>query len=430
LLQQLSDDWRSIPDADRPHVRCAYEKTTVGPLKIVPWSSATRFCEGAPPAIEANHITIVKPDRPGADAILVLVSALNDYVLGRQLEAKLETPDFTTEGDHDVFVLHDALGKQSARLVNSGGGPLTFTLADISDPTQLFLWPDDTPEDIEAHDKVALSVALSRAATASEYGFTIRTPIEDRKVVVRVPNLAAMKAQQSAVANAVAKDMQAALDNSQQRERWLTASPDVPPDALVQIAHTAVSKQSPDLPDQARWVLTADLLAASNWPTLAARALQNAEAIAPSTARNPAVHHLAGIVAAQSGDREIFKASATPMADAETLAAWTVAQPLTDPANAVVATTLADQMQSIPALKGFGLSLEGDLQQSKGNATAAETAYTEAAKIRSSPSLSSRLQKLKLKSTVMVQPPTIGERGAGRRATAAGAAATRSGAGP
>jgi hypothetical protein len=395
----------------------------VGPLKIVPWSSATRFCEGAPPAIEANHITIVKPDRPGADAILVLVSALNDYVLGKQLEARLETPDFTVEGDHDVFVLHDALGKQNARLVNSGGGPLTFTLADISDPTQLFLWPDDTPEDIKAHDKVALGVALSRAATAREYRFTIRTPNEDTKVVVRVPDLAAMKAQQSATANAVAKEMHASLGDPQQRERWLAASPDTPSDALVQIAHAAVSKQAPDLPDQARWVLTADLLAATNWPTLAARALRNAEAIAPSTARNPAVQHLAGIVAAQSGDREIFKSSATPVASPETLATWKVAQPLTEPANAAVATTLAGQMQSIPALKGFGLSLEGDLQQSKGNATAAETAYTEAAKIRASPSLSSRLQKVKLKSTVMTQQPETVTPATGRRATAAAAAA-------
>ena len=95
LLQSLSDEWQSITGGARPHVRCAYEKTAVGPAKIVPWTSATRFCEGAPPAIEASHITIVKPDRPGADAILVLVSALNDYVLSKSLEAKLETPDFT-----------------------------------------------------------------------------------------------------------------------------------------------------------------------------------------------------------------------------------------------------------------------------------------------------------------------------------------------
>ena len=72
-VQSLSDDWQSIPDGVCPHVRCAYEKTPVSPAMIVPWVSATRFCEGARPAIEASHITIVKPDRPGADAILVLV---------------------------------------------------------------------------------------------------------------------------------------------------------------------------------------------------------------------------------------------------------------------------------------------------------------------------------------------------------------------
>ena len=92
---------------------------------------------------------------------------------------------------------------------------------------------------------------------------------------MRVPDLAAMKAQQAASANAVAKEMQAALGDPQQRARFLAASPDAPPDALVRIAHTAVSKQAPDLPDQARWVLTADLLAATNWPTLAARALES-----------------------------------------------------------------------------------------------------------------------------------------------------------
>ena len=253
LLQSLSDDWQSIT-GPRPHVRCAYEKTPVGPAMIVPWTSATRFCEGAPPPIEASHITIVKPDRPGADAILVLVSALNDYVLGKSLEAKLETPDFTQEGDAAVFVLHDALGKQTARLVNSGGSPLTFTLAEISDPTKLFLWPDDTPEDIKPHDKVALGIALSRSATANEYRFTIRTPLADKKVIVRVPDLAVLEAQRAAVANQVATDIQATLNDPQQRQRLLAAPQDASSEAIVQIAHAAVSKQASALPDQARWV--------------------------------------------------------------------------------------------------------------------------------------------------------------------------------
>jgi len=400
LLQSLSDDWRSVPDGARPHVRCAYETTPVGPAMIVPWSSATRFCEGAPPAIEASHITIVKPDRPGADAILVLVSALNEYVLNKSLEAKLETPDFTAEGDAAVFVLHDVVGKQSARLVNSGGAPLTFTLAEISDATRLFLWPDDTPKEIKPHDRVDLGVALSRSATASEYRFTIRTPMEDKKVIVRVPDLAAAEAQRAAVANQVATAIQATLSDPRQRDRLRAAPPEAASDAVVQSAHAAVSTQVPGLPDQARWVLTADLLSATNWPTLAARALRNAEAIAPSTVRNPAVQHLAGIVAAQSGDREVFRATPTSIPGAETLTAWKVAQPLTTPANAPVATSLAREMKSFEALKGFGFSLEGDLQEATGNTTAAEAAYTQAAKVRPSPSLSRRMQKLQVKGRV------------------------------
>jgi len=411
LLQSLSDDWRSIPDEARPHVRCAYEKVPVGPAMIVPWASATRFCEGAPPAIEASHVTIVKPDRPGADAILVLVSALDDYVLRKSLDAKLETPDFTPEGNASVFVLHDAQGKQRARLVNNGGSPLTITLAEVSDSTRLLLWPDDTPKDIKPHDTLAMGIALSRSAQADEYRFTIRTPTEDRKVIVRVPDLAAVEAQRATVANQVASDIHAALADPQQREHLLGAPPGAASEAVVQIAHDALSRQASNLPEQFRWVLTADLLAATNWPTLAARALRKAEIASPSTARNPAVEHLAGIVAAQSGDREIFKAVPTAPATAETLAEWKVPQPLTTPGNAAVASTLAREMKSIDALKGFGFSLEGDLQRATGNTTAAHAAYSQAAKIRPSPSLNSRMQGLQIKGAAITQPSNLSEVG-------------------
>ncbi|MET0659529.1 MAG: hypothetical protein ABW110_15385 [Steroidobacteraceae bacterium] len=393
LLQSLNDDWRSIPDDKRPHVRCAYEKTPVGPMKIVPWSSATRFCEGATPAIEASHISIVKPDRPGADSILVLVSALNDYVLNETLEAKLETPDFTNEGDSAVFVLHNAVGKQTARLLNTGGSPLSFTLAQISDPTTLFLWPDDTPQVIKPHDKVELGVALSRAATASEYEFTLRTPIApDKRIIIRVPELQAVKEQQVELATKVARDMQAAIADPQQRFANASADDKEAPAALVEIAHKTIARETPNLPANAQWVLTADLLSASNWPGLAARALRNAEAASAATSRNPSVQHLAGIVAAQSGDSQIFATAPTRAASPETVSDWKVVQPLTQPKSAAVASRLATQMEKIPAFKAFGLSLEGDLQQSKGNAAAAHAAYTEAAKIRASPSVSMRLR--------------------------------------
>lgn len=162
----------------------------------------------------------------------------------------------------------------------------------------------------------------------------------------------------------------------------------------MQLAHRTVARQAPTLPNNAQWVLTADLLNATNWSTLAARALRNAEKIAPSTPRNPSVQYLAGIVAAQAGEKNIFTTSPTPLASKETIAAWSVAQPLTQPANTEVANALAGRMQRIPALKAFGYSLEGDLQQSRGNTSAAKDAYVEAANIRPTPSVSSRLRRL------------------------------------
>jgi len=95
-----------------------------------------------------------------------------------------------------------------------------------------------------------------------------------------------------------------------------------------------------------------------------------------------------------------FHQSFSRYCGAETLTAWKVAQPLTTPANAPVATSLAREMKSFEALKGFGFSLEGDLQEATGNTTAAEAAYTQAAKVRPSPSLSRRMQKLQVKGRV------------------------------
>jgi hypothetical protein len=141
----------------------------------------------------------------------------------------------------------------------------------------------------------------------------------------------------------------------------------------------------------------ADLLSATNWPTLAARALRNAETIAPSTARNPAVQHLAGIVAAQSGDRDVFRATPTSIPGAES-------------ADGLEGRTATHDARQRPrcgeprardevhrGAQGLWLQSRGDLQQATGNATAAEAAYTQAAKIRPSPSLSRRIQKLQVK---------------------------------
>jgi len=399
LLQTLSDEWNTINPADRPHVRCAYEKKTTGPFMIVPWSSATRFCEGAPLAIDANHIEIVKPDRPGHDSILVLVNALNDYVLNQSLEAKLETPDFVTESDHAVFVLHNGIGKQHARLVNAGGGPLRYTLAEVSDPA-LLLWPEDTPRQLAARTADRIGIALLRGSTGNEYHFILRSDVTpDQKVIVRVPDMPAVQQQQAEIAAAFASDLNAALSEPGAAARFRRApaeSAEIPEEA-VRIARDSVAKQVPDLPEGAQWVLAADMLSAMNWPSLAATALKHAEQASPAVTRLPGVERLAGVVAAQSGEKTIFANTATPVAAPDALASWRTSHPLAQPATANLAADVAKSMQEVPALRALGFSLQGDIEQANGNAAAAHSAYTEAARIRPSPSVTLRLQNVPLR---------------------------------
>ena len=138
-LRNLNDEWRGIPANKRPVIRCGYEKQETFGAMIVPWSSATRFCDDAAIAIAADHLGIVKPAGPQHDSVILVVNALNEFVIGKALAAKLETPDFIRENEQMVFKLSSPYAKDAARLVNSGRQPLKYTVAEISDPF-LLIW--------------------------------------------------------------------------------------------------------------------------------------------------------------------------------------------------------------------------------------------------------------------------------------------------
>jgi hypothetical protein len=393
LLQVLDNEWKSVPEKQRPRVKCAYENKPYGPTKIVSWTSATRFCEGATPAVEATHVSIVKPDRPDADAIVYLANALNEYVLGQQLEAKLETPDFSKDGGENVFILKDSFGRQPARLLNEGGSPLRFTFAEIDD-SSLWLTPDDTPRDIAAHDRMEMHIGLGRGATKSEYHFVLRTTIQpDMRITVRVPDLQAIRAQQDELARNVAEHIKTTLTDKHNAATFRYAATDdrEVPEAFVQVAYNVVAHENPQLPDSMQWVLTADLLNSLNWPTLAGYALRNAEKASPAVVHTANVEFLSALVASRSGERHIFLDATTPVVDPEALNAWKAEQPLTKPAVAGLGYDVADKMQQIPPLKAYGFGLKGDLERASGNAEAARAAYMKAAEIRPSPVISMHL---------------------------------------
>jgi pimeloyl-ACP methyl ester carboxylesterase len=409
LLKTLSDEWNSIPPTVRPHVRCAYEKLATHGVMIVPWSSATRFCEGSPPAIEADHISIVKPERAGDDAIGVVATALKDFVFNKSLEAKLETPDFHREGDHFVVELRTIAPPQVARLVNAGGASLRYTLADVSDPL-LYLWPSDTPKDLPANGRENLQIALGLGAAATEYRFVLKTSVApDMPVIVRVSNLAGLKSQQGQLAKAVSGALENLLSDSSPNSRLKQAGANnTQPDVLVASVRETIARNSPQLPEEGQWLLTADLLNATNWPSLAARALREAERTSPKVAQVPSAQKLAASAAFLSGDAQIFARAATPpLASAEAEAAVDKANALVSQVGVERATQLASGLEQFPALKGFGYSLHADAQRAAGDLAGAEQSLRQASAIRATPSVTKRLDKVRVASPLRERGITV-----------------------
>jgi pimeloyl-ACP methyl ester carboxylesterase len=407
LLKTLSDEWNSIPVAKRPHVRCAYEKLATHGVMIVPWSSATRFCEGSPPAIEANHIDIVKPDRADRDAVVVVTNALKEYVLNHTLAPKLETPDFRGENGQAVIDLASALGRQSARLVNAGGASLHFTLAEISDPA-LFVWPDDTPKELRPQSTTNMFLALGIGAKATEYHFVLKSDAApDTRVTVRVPNLAAVRTEQMQMVQNVAGGIETLLADGGEGSRLKSLAPTDgrASAAVIAAARASVARTNPDLPISAQWVLAADALNAMNWPALAAGALREAEKASPAGARTPGAQRLAATAAALSGEAHVFERTPTPALTPQEAAQLADANLLVG-ANPDRASHLAGQLRAVPALKAFGLSLDGDAQKAAGNHEGARRSLEEAATIRQTPSVTRRLGTVRVvRPDAVVAPP-------------------------
>nr|PZN63532.1 MAG: hypothetical protein DIU62_10935 [Pseudomonadota bacterium] len=387
LLKILNDDWRAWPE--RPRVRCAYENRSTRGVMIVKWSSGTRFCDEPPVEVSADHIDIVKPDGPNHLAVVTVTNALRELVLDPALEPRLEMPALKEEGDHLVLEL-DRLNV-SAPVINSGGKPVRFSAVDASHDA-LVLGPRH-PLELPPGSRDNIWVLLTDPAIQAEYQFKLRTSIRpDRIVKVRIPDVRRLQAhQQQLMQGAVAAVLQHVSDPGNAAP-WRLAPPEDAgiPDAIVQAVHDYVARDNPDAPESARWIIAADILNELNWHALAARSLQRAEQAGPEWVSQQGVQRLAAITASLSGERRIFASMETPMLDEAQLAAVHQREGL---AAATVPETplLARRLQEIPALRFYGLSLEGDLQQARGDKDGARAAYQDAAVIRPSPSISARL---------------------------------------
>lgn len=370
FLQMLDEDWKRLPV--RPHVTCGYEKRpTYNAVVIVPWSSATRYCDDAAVPIEgADHISIVKPDRPNHGSIMLLTNRLNEFVLGANLAAKLETPDFLPEGDHVVFKVSDPFGKSSANLLNRGKRKLTFSLAQISNPN-LYLWPDAKRE-IPGEGKDQILVGFGFGATSNEYQFVLESDASPpQKVVVRIADLAAFRNKQQAVAENIQRDVK----NAPQ----LSVPGGDAKEALATVVADTLARQNPELPKYAQWVMAANFLSVANLSDAAKIALRRAETLSPATAKSSSVQWLGGVVAAQAGEPAVFATTPTRVLTKAELATANNSQRYADIAPSANRLEFARSLKDKPALNVEGWKLEGDVHASNGDNVAAKNAYMKAA---------------------------------------------------
>lgn len=394
FLQGLNSDWHLLPNDDRPAVICARETAPTYGEMIVPFASSSRFCDDTPKAIgNADHLSIVKPDGPMHPSVIVLVNALKDYVFGWAGHPLLSTPDFVAEGDHWVYTLTDPNGKNVATLVNNGPHILNYAAVPLPD---LQIWrPDEAG--IPAKHTGALVLSIRPATIRQEYRFTLEMPLlGDRQIVVRVPDVPAVQAKQDAVLNDIATQMtrylsspHAALTKEQQSAK------------LADIAGEAYARASPDLPPAAKWVMTADALASLGLNDLADSALLKATQASPTIVHSVSARLVASAISAQSGKPNAFQEHGLPMAHVlDTSPAMRVAVEQAvgriKDSDLHAWSNLSDEMQSIPSLQSYGLSLKGDVLKAQGNVGAARKAYIDAGKIRSSPLIDKKIEAVKL----------------------------------
>lgn len=294
-LRGLDTDWKLQDAKTRPKVVCAFEKKPTYGYLVVPWSSATRFCDGPASPIGESHLGMVKPDRPEHDAVIVLVNALNQALTGPQFVADLSTPDFAAQGSDYVFSLSSPVGTHPARLVNMGKKSAVFTLAEIS--SGLHIWPNDTPKELPGGDKIDLVFGLEWGATASEYHFLLRSDSgPEKKVFVRVPNMAAFLAQQEKIEQLATANVNALLQAPKMRAEWGSAADQrqASQDIASNVRET-VRSANPDLPAEAQWVLAAEVMNAMQLPELSLVALDNVRRERPAAASAPGFARLARV---------------------------------------------------------------------------------------------------------------------------------------
>lgn len=395
FLRELNNEWTELrKSGNAPRVICAYEKRPTKGVMIVPWSSATRICDEAAPAIGgSDHLSIVKPDSSDDLAVVVLLNALKTYVMPRLDATAWQLSNVEPQGDSWLFRLTDVNDFNLAKLTNRSALKQSYRII-RPDNSTLFISPESDFRTVAAGASEELRM-LPIGELKPEYFFELKlasTPA--RKVVVKIPDLQAALAQRAERSTQLVAGINAFL-GSQPDPVAFNALPEQERNQhMAEVAFQLASDQNPGAPENVNWVVAADALSRVGLPSTATAALQQAEKGSPQLAHSATVRNLASIIAGQSGKDDVLTTIPTPGPQASVQPEVSTELQHTSVVDRREWRQLAERLESVPGMESEALSIKGDVQAASGNQAAATVLYRRAAVLQPSPVVNAKLHRL------------------------------------
>lgn len=394
-LKKLSDDWVRLKSRGRaPFVTCAYETKPTKGIMIVPWSSATRFCDDVAPGIgDADHLSIVKPDRAEHDSIVRFVVAMRERVLPRLEASSWQTPDFTPEDQNWVYPLGNITRPSPATLKNASRVKQRYEITEIQNADLLILEEPEKLQGIPPGESTILRF-MATGELQSEYRFNIKlSSLPIRTVIVRIPDLQVAQAERQAQLASIARKISGFLGSAQAFESFKILPDQQKQTTIAGLAKSVFSDGNSGLPESGQWLLATDALTRLGFLQTASAALHQAEAHLPATAKMPGIEHLKHVITTRS-NMDMAPDAPPSLQPSATVFDTAGELNLTNRRSQATFLDLAERVQHVAVLKSDGLMLEGDVLRARGDNAAAAEAYRDANAIKRSPMLDRKIREL------------------------------------
>jgi hypothetical protein len=227
-------------------------------------------------------------------------------------DRKVEMPDFKVVDQQAEFLIREPFGKSEARLVNTNTVPVRYTIKAVSDPQDVYIWPDDTPKTIGSGKTDHIRV-VAPFATKAEYHFTLQTDSPrgtfEIPVNLRIPDFPAFAELRQQRMDAIAKKI---LEERAQPRNPGFYDPNNEKESTLRAVDDELRAKNPNLSEAQRLVLSADVLATLGMPEQARESLERAEKVSPSSVSGERVGLVGARIAQELGIERILKTRELP----------------------------------------------------------------------------------------------------------------------